>query len=284
LTEVERPALEDTLHRVYMAADQAVGEIVAAAGEDVTIMVMSMHGMGVNNSRTWIFPDMLKRVLGTQVERSPVIGLVNRLRALVPVEWRHGLKSRLPYHARRWLTRTWRTSGFDWPRTRAFNLFSDTQGWVRINLKGREAGGVVEPGEYDALCEQISEGLKTFVDADTGEPVVKSVLRPHQAFEGERLADLPDLIVNWAESPAALHREIVSPQFGRIAWPTPGHNPEGRSGNHRWHGFLITAGPGVKTGRIDGAHLLDLAPTILSLLGQPVPAGMEGKVLSLFNE
>jgi predicted AlkP superfamily phosphohydrolase/phosphomutase len=123
--------------------------------------------------------------------------------------------------------------------------------------------------------------LKSFVDADTNEPIIKSIIRPYQAFEGERLDDLPDLIVNWVESPAAAHRAVVSPQFGEIPWPTPGYNPEGRSGNHRWQGFLLVAGSDVKPGAIENAHMLDLAPTILSLLDQPIPREMEGRVLPL---
>jgi predicted AlkP superfamily phosphohydrolase/phosphomutase len=172
--------------------------------------------------------------------------------------------------------------GHDWQKTRAFNLFSDTQGWVRLNVRGREALGIVEPGaEYDQLCQEIAEGLLTFADADTGEPIIKDIFRPHQAFEGERLADLPDIVVRWLETPASKHRAVSSPKFGEIPWPTPGHNPEGRSGNHRAQGMLIAAGPGVKAGTIRNANILDIAPTILSLLGQPIPAEMEGKPLRL---
>jgi predicted AlkP superfamily phosphohydrolase/phosphomutase len=279
LTQEERHNLDGTLHEIFMACDAAVGEIVAAAGKDVVVMVLSVHGMGVNNSRTWIFPEMIRRILGGP-ERSG--GGLRALRQLIPVEWRHAIKSRLPFKLRRGLTRYWRISGRDWKKTRAFPLFSDTQGWVRVNLRGREALGIVEPGpEYDALCQEISEGLKSFVDADTGEPVVQDIFRPHQVFEGERLADLPDMVVRWSETPSARHRAVVSPRFGVIPWSTPGQNPEGRSGNHRSQGMLIAAGPEVESGTITDAHILDLAPTILTLLGQPVPAEMEGKPLKL---
>jgi len=242
-------------------------------------MIFSIHGMDVNNSRTWIMPQLLSRIIRGNPDRR---GTVQKLRQMIPVKWRHAIKQRLPFRFRRWLTRYWRVGGYKWETTRAFNLFSDTQGWVRINLKGREALGIVEPGEeYEAFCQQISEGLKTFRDADTGEPFIKDIVRPHQVFEGERLADLPDLIVRWTETPAAMHRAVSSPQFGTIPWPTPGQNPEGRSGNHRSQGMLIAAGKDIKSGTIKDAHILDLAPTILTLLGQPVPAEMEGKPLRL---
>jgi bisphosphoglycerate-independent phosphoglycerate mutase (AlkP superfamily) len=47
--------------------------------------------------------------------------------------------------------------------------------------------------------------------------------------------------------------------------------------------MLIAAGPGIKPGRTENGHILDLAPTILALLNQPVPAGMEGKPLRLMH-
>ncbi len=279
LSDADKAELERTLHEVYMACDEGLGKIVEAAGPDVTVMVFSVHGMDVNNSRTWIFPEMLRRVTGGGPAPR---GFIKKIRRSIPVEWRHALKSRLPFVIRRWLTRYWRSNPQNaWKDIRAFSLFSDTQGWVRLNMKGREALGIVEPGEYDAFCQEISEGLKTFVDADTGEPIIKDIIRPHQAFEGERLIDLPDLIVRWAETPAARHRAVSSSRFGTIPWPTPGRNPEGRSGNHRAQGMLIMAGKDIKSGTIKRGHILDLAPTILTLLGQPVPAEMEGKPIRL---
>lgn len=279
LSAEDKTQLEDTLHGVYMACDQAIARVVAAAGPDVDVLVFSGHGMAVNHSRSWIFPDMLRLVQGETLPRPT---LVKRIRGLIPVDFRHAFKSLLPFGIRHWLSRHWRISEYKWSETRAFNLFSDTQGWVRINLKGREAEGIVEPGaEYEALCARLSDGLKTFRDADTGEPIIKDIFRPHQVFEGLHLDLLPDLVVRWMETPAAAHRAITSPQFGTIPWPTPGRNPEGRSGNHRSQGFLIAAGPGMKSGTISSAHILDLAPTILTLLGQPVPSEMEGKPIKL---
>ncbi|HEY5984612.1 MAG TPA: hypothetical protein VIU38_14195, partial [Anaerolineales bacterium] len=232
-------------------------------------------------SRTHILPEMLRRIVD---KRPSSRGFLQRLRLLVPQRWRHELKSLLPLELRRRLTSYWKMSEYDWSSTRAFALLSDTEGWVRINLKGREAAGIVEPGaEYEALCNEIAEGLTTYVDADSGEALVKEIVRPRDVYSGERLVDLPDLIVVWSHAPAAGHRAVHSPAYGTIPWPTPGQNPEGRSGNHRPQGFLIAAGPGVRHASVEGAHILDLAPTILSLLGKQPPAEMEGRTLSLFE-
>lgn len=281
LSPAETAGLEMSLLKAYVDCDEAVGRVVDAAGPDARIMIFSLHGMGVNHSRIFIFPDMLQRII-QGAPSSP--RLLERIRELVPQRWRHEVKSRLPFKIRRGLTSYWTLSKYDWATTRAFSPVSDTEGWVRINLKGREARGIVEPGaEYEALCAEITEGLKSFADSDTGEPVVRDVVRPGSVFHGARVQDLPDLIVRWSDSPAAAHRAVSAPRYGTIPWPTPGRNPEGRSGNHRPEGLLIAAGQDVRRGPIVGARTLDLAPTILALLGQAVPDQMEGRPLHLFG-
>ncbi len=144
----------------------------------------------------------------------------------------------------------WRMSGNDWSTSAALSLFADLHGYIRINRRGREAAGVVEPGApFDALCGRIAEGLGSFVDADTGAPVVALVARAIRCCPGVgHGGGLPDLIVRWSDAPAAGHRAVRSAALGAVAWPTPGRNPEGRSGNHRPEGFLIAAGPGVARG------------------------------------
>jgi predicted AlkP superfamily phosphohydrolase/phosphomutase len=278
LTSDEKSEMDSAMHQVYMEADEAVGKIVQAADPDVMIMVLSMHGMGINCSRTVILPDMLRLISGGQENHSRFSSILRKLRMLVPLRWRHALKLKMPFSIRRGLTRFWR-SGYDWKKTRAFNLLSDTHGWIRINLKGREAQGIVEPQDYEAVLDEFSAALKTFVDEDTGEPIVKDVMCPGELYKGEKLHRLPDLIIRWSDTPAHTHRAIISPQFGRIAWPTPGRNPEGRSGNHKPQGFFIAKGPEIAPGEFSNIHILDLAPTILSLLGQPIPPEMEGKVI-----
>ena len=282
LSKTEQAEFKDALRQIYIASDKAIGEIIEQTDSDTTIMVLSMHGMGDNHSRGWILPDLLRLILKENGIQTKSFSLLKNLRELIPVKWRHEVKSRLPYSLRRWLTRFWR-SGYDWSKTKAFTLISDTQGWVRINLKGREANGIVEPQDYDALCEKISLGLKSFRDADTGKPIIEAIEKQSQVFEGEKQKLLPDLIIHWANSPASQHRAITSPEFGTVPWPTPGQNPEGRSGNHLPEGFFIISGTGIKSGKINNINVLDLAPSILTLLGQPVPEKMEGRVISIFK-
>lgn len=57
--------------------------------------------------------------------------------------------------------------------------------------------------------------------------------------------------------------------------------PAGPAAEHRFHGILVAAGPGLRSGgTVAGASLLDLAPTALAALGLPVGEDLEGRVLT----
>ena len=110
---------------------------------------------------------------------------------------------------------------------------------------------------------------------------MQAIARPDDLFAVGRMKPyLPDLMVRWADTPAAAHRVIVSPRYGSIAWPTPGRHPQGRSGNHRPDGFLIAAGGSAAAGlAVSDPHILDLAPSVYELLGLTVPRHMHGRPL-----
>lgn len=49
---------------------------------------------------------------------------------------------------------------------------------------------------------------------------------------------------------------------------------------HRHYGIVVMRAPGLKPGgRVEGATLLDIAPTVLTMLGLPVGGDMDGRVL-----
>lgn len=280
-----RPRIQAALRDVYVCVDEAVGRLVEAAGDVDATIVFSVHGMGSNPSRTDVLPEMLARVLcgddGSRHGGSPWAKAMERARRRVPEAWRQLAKSRMPMSMQDRLTVFWRLRATDWARTPAFCLVADQQGYIRVNLRGREARGIVEAGrEYEELCDRIVNGLKTFVDSDTEEPVVDRIGRTRELCRtGARRDRLPDLVVNWSSTPAAAHREIRSPDYGCIPWPTPGTHPSGRSGNHRSDGFVIASGRGFSPGStIVGAHVLDLAPTVFHLFDVPAPARMSGRL------
>ncbi len=168
-----------------------------------------------------------------------------------------------------------------WPAMKAFALPSFSEGYVRLNVRGREERGIVDRGDYEAVCEEISAELLRVTDARTGKPAVKRVVRTRvgpdgPATDGERPSDA-DLIVVWDDVPIDV---VDHPTAGRI-----GPVPFKRSGSHVHRGFLMAAGPGIPAGeQLPEARSLDIPPTVLTLLGAHIPAHFDGKALPLLDD
>jgi predicted AlkP superfamily phosphohydrolase/phosphomutase len=275
MTPDEATEYDRALRDVYVACDEAVGRIVRAAG-DATVLCFALHGMGDNTSRFDLVPPMLDLVLrdrgflgGAPKHERPL----SVLRNAVPVEWRTAVKNRLPGGVQDTLSRFWRgVDDKDWSTTPAFTLMGDLQGLVQINLRGREAKGIVEPGrEYEDLCDRITEGLMSFRDLDTGERVVDQIGRGDELYPEARYdVGLPDLVIRFNDKPARFHRKVVSERFGAVDWPCPGRPLDGRSGHHGPQGWLIAAGEHIRAGADFGApSVFDLNATIHELVGVP---------------
>lgn len=286
LTPEEASRFDEALADVYAECDRTIGALLEAA-PDARAIVFSLHGMMVNTCRDDMLDAMLARALDGPSARAPGPGLVRRLGEALPLGIRRAATRAVPRSLRDGLVTRWSTGGRDWSKTEAFTLRADLQGYVRINLQGREPLGIVPPSDFDALCERITDGLTSFRDAETGEPVVAEVVRARAAWgDGERIHRLPDLIVRWVDTPANAHRALVSDHLGRVDRHTPGRIPNGRSGNHRGEGFFVATGRGIPAAvvRDEPADVLDLAPTVVELLGLPALEGLAGRSLSLARD
>ena len=121
-------------------------------------------------------------------------------------------------------------------------------------------------------------------DPRNGESIIKRVLRREEIFHGPFAKEAPDLILDWWE--ASLFS--TAPSFPEHSHESPvvirERKPSTESewgGTHRLHGILIASGKQCrKNAKIDGARLIDVAPTILYLMGQSIPEDMDGKVLN----
>lgn len=167
-------------------------------------------------------------------------------------------------------------SAVDWSRTSAYAL---GLAGVYLNMKGREGGGILEEGaEAERVRRAIVEGLTGIADAASGAKAINSVSVRDEIYSGAHAAASPDLLVNYA------------PGF-RVSWQTAlGGMPHGlfEDNTRRWSGDHIIdplTVPGILLVNRNGAGPLaaghapdirDLAPTILSYLGVPKGAAMEG--------
>jgi predicted AlkP superfamily phosphohydrolase/phosphomutase len=280
---------KNSLREIYQSCDDAIGNILAAINDDVTVLIFSLHGMGANMTLSdKILPQMISNILyGKKKDTDEVkVNLIKKIRNFIPLELRSNVRKLLPYWLQDKMTAYWRMGKINYSTTKALSLVADHQGYIRINLKGREKEGIVNEGdEYEKLCQTIIEGINSFKDEDTSESVIESIERTNTLFNrGKGFQNLPDILVKWKFKPSASLRKVKSPIYGEIEWPLPGKNPDGRSGNHRPEGFLLTSGETnsfrIKSGvHLNDRHIIDLAPTILHILGVKKPVEFEGKAI-----
>lgn len=274
----------------YARVDGYVGQMVEIAErEGGAVIVMSDHGFGplhwyanlnlllLDHGLMHLKRDLWTRLKAFAFRRGLSPAGVYRLLERFGLS---NLAARVPKSTRNAVIGKFLSfDSVDWTRTQAYSM--GHVGQIYLNLKGREPHGIVDPGpEAEAVLERVEQALATLRHPDTGAPLLERTIR------GKAVAHGP-----YADQAADLH--VVLDGYRCIAFPlfaTEGkiitRQIRGDSGCHRLHGIFIAAGPGLRAGAaLEDPHITDLAPTILHLLGQPVPSDMDGRpLLELFKE
>ncbi len=167
-------------------------------------------------------------------------------------------------------------SNVDWSRTRAYAIGLTG---IYLNFKGREAHGIVEPGQEEAaLKAEIIAKLSGLKDDGNGSGVaINRVWDRSEIYRGGPYQkNAPDMIVGYNEG----YRASWDCAQGRVTNEVFEDNIKAWSGDHCVDPAMV---PGVlftsfKLNR-DSPRIIDIAPTALALLGTGIPAYMEGKSL-----
>ncbi|MFO1009164.1 MAG: alkaline phosphatase family protein [Planctomycetota bacterium] len=205
----------------------------------------------------------------------------------------HGFQSfRRQFHLNNWLAQEgylvlkpgttladWDLLSFiDWSKTKAYSL---GLGSVYLNLKGREAQGIVEPSEREALLAELTQKFLAARDGDA--KVVHSVVRsdrvhsgPHVDLEGDLLLGLEaGYRVSWKTTRGGIQLKSTPERDDAFADVPYANNTNNWSGDHVSVADELVAGVFLCNRKVDapagGFHLLDVAPTVLSLVGVPIP-------------
>jgi len=284
---------------VYRRIDQAIGAILAqiaaeCRSRDTIVIIMSDHGAGplrwMINLNRWLSEAgyLQFRTDGTSQLRQLWAAGVKKLAyaycRYVPGRMRTAVRTWLG--ARRFdqvkgeVESVLLTSNVEWDRTRTYALGAG--GNIFINLRGREPAGTVQPGiEYERVRQEVADALATLSDPETGRPIVRRVYRREELYDGPFLSQAPDLVIQWEDYTCWGRGRYDS--RGTPIFEASSHfefRDLPLTGAHRPEGVLIISGPGIRSGaRIEGARLLDLAPTILSLLSIKPPSEMDGRLL-----
>ena len=262
--------LGTALKDIYQSVDRALARLIAALPAATDIIVLSPSGMGPNTSRSHLLPGMLEAILsdGPAAQgnrRSPAGNSLWRIRAAVPTSLRAWIANALPDTWALELASRLELRDIDWTTTKGFMMPNDDTGYVRLNLRGRERDGIVEPAEADALLDKIATGLETFHNTD-GTPVVRKVFRTSDlGFHGPCADRLPDLVVHWSDQVIPPLSKVSSPLFGGVSSPGWG---TGRTGCHTGDAWALII-PGLSKLRVPTKppHIIDIASTVCALLG-----------------
>ena len=269
--------LAQTLSAVYEATDRAIGRVVEALTPGTDLVVFSPTGMGPNTSRADLLPGMVKAVLAGGASTGEARGsALWSVRGAVPLSVRNAFSRAMPSAVNRELVSRLYFQGTDWTTTRAFAIPGETQGLVRLNLRGRERDGIVDPADAAGLLDELTAGLATFIDPD-GSPAVASCVRPQERWpDGARVDQLPDLLVRWTPTVADKIHRLTSPKFGVVSRPGVG---TGWPGNHCDEAWALLL-PSASRIRVPDQPLrvVDIAATVCDLVGADT-AGLAGQPL-----
>lgn len=275
----ETNALAHAIRNVYQAIDWQIGLVLAELPSDANVFIISCYGMETLYPTTGLmekfFPQLGYLGAPASPSQSPQVRPLALVRRLVPQTWRAALYQQLPVQIQERLLAAQFRNGTNWHNATAFAIPALFTSFVRVNLQGREPLGVITPGdEYSTVLDRLEADLQQLVDPHTGNPAVRQITRTVAAFPPHPPVVLPDLFVEW--QPGAHFMRRLSHPHAELTQSAPSYF---RGSYHSHHGFVAAAGPAIRTqGGIGAVPLLDLAPTCLALLGQPIPQSLTGKV------
>jgi predicted AlkP superfamily phosphohydrolase/phosphomutase len=290
--EARAADLGHAIHTVYRALDRAIGQLLDSAGEDATALIVSDHGSGGTGERV----IYLNRWLAEQ----GWLRFATASAARRAASWMKPLALSLPATVQEWALRrplrrvagrlesSARLGGIDWSSTCAFSEEVNTFPAIWLNVLGREPRGVVEPGEeYERLRDEILARLAAWRDPETSQALMAHVWRREDIYHGAATTGAPDIVLEPALDRGYAYTILSShgqpgPWLRTLA-PSERLGAKGGSmnGSHRPEGIWILAGGGVEPrGKLAGAKITDVAPTLLYLLGVPLPSHFEGRALT----
>jgi predicted AlkP superfamily phosphohydrolase/phosphomutase len=232
---------KDIMRDYYRKMDALVGRLREIAGEDCITFIVSDHGA--------------KRMDGVVAVNEWLIK-----------EGYMTLKTRPPAGTK--LEKT----DIDWTKTRAW-------GWggyyarIFLNVDGREPMGIVSPDDYEDLVEELKKKFEEMLGPD-GKRLGNRVFIPEELY-GECEGDVPDLMVFFGD---LFWRSAGTLGYDKVFLSENDTGPD--DAMHDWEGIIVVDDPKREIGgvRLEGASILDIAPTIMKLLGGELKQP-EGKVI-----
>jgi predicted AlkP superfamily phosphohydrolase/phosphomutase len=278
----ESSAFEHAIREGYVRVDRAIGRMLDQVDDDTIVMVMSDHGFGplhaIVNLNIFLMERELLKLKSDPWTQFKAYAFRKGVTPATVFRWMsrlgmHNVVARVSKGTRnRMMGKFLSYDSVDWSRTLAYSM--GHVGQVYLNIAGREPHGIVHREEREAVLQRVMDTLMELRGPD-GRALVTNLIPRKETYHGSHAEHGPDL-------------HVVLDDYKMISFPlfatngrTVTQQIRGDSGCHRREGIFIASGPGVRRrASISGANLMDLAPTILHLVGLPVKSEMDGRVLT----
>lgn len=221
---------KDTIDAWYAKFDALLGEVMRQIDKNTTLIVLSDHGFNTFRRNAHV---------NAWLKENGYLKVKN------PLSVDEGLLKNI-----------------DWAHTKAYALGF---GAIYVNQRGREAQGIVKPGEEtEALKNELVLKLKDWKDEKTNTAVLRKTYKKEEIFSGPWVEDMPDLYLgfniglraSWQTAMGAVPQILLEDNLKK--W----------SGDHMFDPALVPAILFINKPIVrDAATIYDLAPTILKIAG-----------------
>lgn len=234
---------QNAIRDYYHFVDGCVGQLLAAAPDDSHVLVVSDHGAKCMQGGVCINEWLIREgyLVLKEYPKQPT-----RF-ADLEVDWSR--------------TRAWADGGY--------------YGRVFLNVQGREPQGAIPARRYESARDELARAIER-IPNENGRPLQTRAPRPEELYHRVN-GVAPDLLVYFDD---LRWRSVGTVGTGAIQTFENDTGPD--DANHAEEGIFILSGPDVPAGRtVEGAQLMDVAPTLLQLFGLPVPDDMQGHPITL---
>lgn len=270
----EARQLYQAVHNYYARLDEFIGRLIEEAGEGITVLVISDHGMGLRPTRrvycnNWLYQRGWLSIKTDGIRVTNPDGWLRRLG--LPRDKIGRIVLRIPGLASSRLVKKAvesRSATVDVEQSQAYcvPIYNNIMG-IRINPTSERK---------EVLRQEIMQELEKIVDSETGQGVVQEVYKGEDYYRGPYTDNVPDILVVMKPDYSC------SPYLGHYSAVVTKLLATSDGGGHRLDGIFIASGPDVLSNHelLTNLAIEDVAPTLLYLMDLPVPTDMDGRVLT----
>lgn len=285
----------DAVLRLFQKVDEIIDKLINKLDEDTVVMIISDHGFGLSRHLVYM-NNWLRREGFMHLKKGVTVSLKRLLfqMGLTPCNFLKLIPKSVRGNIQDWINKKyylereehayWNLNNLvtsllgnvlltfndvDWSMTKAYCIGNSGLGHIYINTNMRDK-------IYEKTRDNIIIRLKEFKDPWTGKPIIDKIYKKEEIYFGENLDRAADLIVLFRE----FDYTDISPPFFISNTVVEKHFFSRGMSSHNMEGLVILYGRNVKQGKcLKNLSIVDITPTILYIMGIPIPKDMDGQVI-----